>query len=254
MFEKLFRNFLYYPLRLPEDAPLPRAAKDAEEVWIESDLLDRIHGLYWPAHGGRPTILFFHGNAQSVFEWALVRQELALLDSGLLLIDYPGYGKSTGTPKEEGLFSAGKASFNWLVERAGVKPERVLLFGKSLGGPVAARTASGRPVLGLVLESTFRSLPHVIHRLVPILPSKAVLKSEIYNTKESLEQVSCPVLVIHGTRDELIPVQEGVALYEAAGGDKELFLVEGAGHNDVSLVAEDEYQKRLRAWLDRISG
>ena len=217
MLEGLVRSFLYHPLKLERDAPLPDYAAGSREVWIDTELGDRVHGLYWPAPPGRPTVLFFHGNAQSVYEWALVREELVDLEAGMLLVDYPGYGKSSGSPREEGLYSAGLAASKWL-EANGVGPGETILFGKSLGGPVSARTAAERGALGMVLESTFRSLPKVIRRLVPGLPAEFVLKSELYETEKSLSRSGCPLLVVHGTEDELIPVGEGKALYAVVGG------------------------------------
>jgi len=252
MFEGLVRSFLYYPLQNPREAPVPPYCGDPDEVWINAGDGNEIHGLHWKAAEGRPTILFFHGNAQSVFEWCLIHEELAPAECGLLLIDYPGYGKSSGQPAEEGLYAAGRASLEWLKAEGGVPEGRIVLFGKSLGGPVAAETAMHCQPLGVVLESTFRSIPHVARKLLPMLPVDAVLKSERYETAERVPKIGAPVLVIHGTIDELIPFAEGQALFELAGEPKAHFWVEQAGHNDVSMVAERAYGERLREWLDKI--
>jgi len=251
MLDRLVRSFLYHPLKLDRGAPVPDYCGGAEEIWIESGA-NEVHGLYWKAEPGRPTILFFHGNAQSVFEWCLVREELAPMECGLLLIDYPGYGKSTGTPSEEALLQAGDDSFHWLESVAGVDGGRVVAFGKSLGGPVAAHVACRHRVLGLVLESTFRSLLHVVRKLVPVLPAGAILKSELYETEVRRGRVRAPVLVPQGTRDALIQFGGGRALLELVPGEGSAYWVEGAGHNDVSLMAGDEYGERLRAWLQTL--
>jgi hypothetical protein len=108
--------------------------------------------------------------------------------------------------------------------------------------------------LGVVLESTFRSIPSVVNRLIPFLSPGALLKSERYDSLSRMAAIESPVLVIHGTGDGLIPVDEGEALYRAANEPKHLYLVEGAGHNDVSMVAGGAYGERLRAWLDEVSG
>jgi hypothetical protein len=249
MLEAIARSFLYHPTRIPAGAALPHWARSCEEVWLEASDGNRIHGLYWRARPARPTILFLHGNAQSVFEWSLVADELRPLESGLLLIDYPGYGKSSGTPNEEGLYAAGRAALDWLVE-AGIPEGRTVVFGKSLGGGVATEIVSGRRVMGLVLESTFRSIPHVTRYLLPMIPTGAALRSERYDSASRIGAIDAPVLVVHGTADQLIPVAEGRALHELATGPKSLYLVEGAGHNDVSLVAGSRYAATLRAWLD----
>lgn len=252
MFEALVRKFLYYPTRLTEDAPLPPEAADAREIWMRSELGDTIHALYWPAAPGRPTLLYLHGNAQTVFDWCLVREELEHAECGLLLIDYPGYGKSTGLPSEKALYAAGEAAYRWLLESEGIAEARIILLGKSLGGGVATELAHNHEPLGLVLESTFRSIPAVIRNLVPILPQNSLLREERYASIDKIGEVRCPVFVIHGDHDELIPLREGTLLYEAAAEPKQLWVVPHADHNDVSMIAGPEYGERLREWVDRI--
>lgn len=252
--EATVRQFLYHPRGLPRDASPPPYAGAPREVFFETSRQHECHGLYWPAPSGRPTVLYLHGNAQSVFEWALVRDDLAPLDCGLLLVDYPGYGKSSGRPSEPALYACGRAALALLCQQEGQEPERIILFGKSLGGGVATCVAAEARVLGVVLESTFRSIPSVVNRLIPFLSPGALLKSERYDSLSRMTAIESPVLVVHGTGDGLIPADEGEALYRAANEPKSLYLVEGAGHNDVSMVAGRAYGQRLRAWLDEISG
>lgn len=253
MFESVVRSFLYHPVRIPREAPIPEYIEGAEEAWVDSEDGETIHGLYWPSATGRPTILFFHGNAQSVFEWALIRDELAPMDCGMLLIDYPGYGKSSGSPKEESLYAAGRSSMKWLISGKGIGEESIVVFGKSLGGPVAVETSMGRKVKGIVLESTFRSIPHVARRLLPMAPAGAVLRSERYETFRLIESITAPLMVIHGDRDEMIPADEGRSLFETAPEPKELYIVPGAGHNDVSMIADKVYGLTLRRWLNSLA-
>lgn len=250
MIESLVRRFLYYPERLPADAPLPSYIRGAEEVFLKADDGNTIHGLYWPARTDRPTILFLHGNAQTVFEWALVREELDPLDCGMLLIDYPGYGKSTGTPSEPANYAAGRAALNHLLFTRNLAEREIVLFGKSLGGGVVTEIAVGLDLNGVVLESTFTSIPAVARRLLPMLPADALFKSETYRSVEKIKDTHAPVLVIHGDADDLIPVSEGKALFEAAGEPKRLYIVHGAGHNDVAYTAGREYALEIRRWLD----
>ncbi len=250
MLESIVRQFLFHPTKLHEDEPLPSYAADAQEIWADADDGNRIHGLYWDAPADRPTILFFHGNAQSVYEWALIRQELSPLGCGLLLVDYPGYGKSSGKPSEDGLYAAGRAALSWLLDEAQIDLGTIIVFGKSLGGPVAAEVARGRAVRGLILESTWAKFSNVINTLIPMIPIGAILKGERYETGERMGEVHVPVLVIHGSRDGLIQPVEGKALYETANEPKDLYIVEGADHNDVSWVAGRGYGKRLGAWID----
>ncbi len=251
------RRFLYFPERLPVDAPLPPHARGAREVWLEAADGVRIHGLYWAPPPGRPVVLFFHGNAGEVYQWALVRHDLAALDSGLLIIDYHGYGKSAGKPSEAALHADGEAALRWLGDEAGVAAQRVVLHGKSLGGGVAGRLAATHDVLGLILESTFTSIPGVAEnlfgRFLPILGTRSWEKMmpDRFATVEHLAAVRCPVLVVHGERDSLIPVAHAHSLFEAAREPKELYLVPAGDHNDVAWVAGESYGRRLREWLAR---
>lgn len=245
--ENLARKFLYYPDRLPPDLPPPHWAGGAEEVWMECRDGVRIHGLWWGEPEGAPVILFLHGNAQEAYSWSLVRRELEPLGCRMLLIDYHGYGKSGGEPHEEGLYLDGEAALRWLRGR-GVAEGDTVVFGKSLGGAVACEIAQGRELAALVLESTFTSLASVARRLFPFLPCGVPL-GENYGSLDKIGRARCPVLVIHGDRDDLIPVEEGKELFRAAPQPKELYLVRGAGHNDVSLVAGDEYARRIDSFL-----
>jgi fermentation-respiration switch protein FrsA (DUF1100 family) len=253
MIEKLIRQFLYYPVRLPRDAPLPAYAGDAEEVFISSGDGNEIHALHWPANPGRPTLLYLHGNAQSVFEWALVRLELTALDCGLLLIDYPGYGKSQGTPTEAGLYASAHAAYEWLRDEQAAAADAIIVLGKSLGGGVATELASLKPVAGLILESTFCSVVHLAKKLYPFVPTNMLFKTERFDSLTRIPNITVPVLVIHGDRDELIPLAQGRALLDAAREPKSLYVVNGAGHNDVAQVAGDAYGLRIRQWMDTLA-
>ncbi len=245
----MVRSFLYYPDRLPPDMPPPRWAGGAKEVWLDTADGTRIHALWWPHPENQPIILFLHGNAQEVYSWSLIRQELAPLNCRLLLIDYHGYGKSEGSPHEEGLYMDGRAALEW-IGKMGVETSDIIVFGKSLGGGVACEIAQDLPLRALILESTFTSLERVARRLFPMLPAGIPL-SESYSSIDKISRARCPVMIIHGEQDELIPVQEGLDLYQAAPEPKELYLVRGAGHNDVSLVAGREYSNKISDFLKK---
>ena len=246
----LFRRFLYFPEKLRAEAPVPPHALGAVELFLKTSDGETVHALWWPPPEGRPVLLFFHGNAGHVFDWALVRKELAPMDVGLLLLDYRGYGKSTGSPSEEGLYADAEAAMAWLAA-AGHGAGQVVLMGKSLGGGVATEMARRHPVRGLVLESTFTSIPAVAKHLFPMLPVGGLIPDRFLSVGK-LPEITCPVFVIHGERDSLIPVSEGRVLHDAAGPRKALWLVRAADHNDVSWVAGEEYGRRLRAWLDGV--
>ena len=125
-----------------------------------------------------------------------------------------------------------------------------MVFGKSLGGAVATQVALDQRLRGVVLESTFRSVPAVAARLFPLLPVGRLLRSERYDSAARIGALKAPVLIVHGDRDELVHVSEGRALHSLARASKRLFLVPGAGHNDVAQIAGARYGATLRDWLD----
>ncbi len=242
-------QFLYYPGRLPPDLPPPEWARGAREVWMNTKDDLRIHGLWWDKPAGEPVILFLHGNAQEVYSWSLIYEEFSKLQYRLLLIDYRGYGKSQGKPFEEGLYLDGRAALEWLYEQ-GIKEHEIIVFGKSLGGAIACEISQQLKLKALILESTFTSLQNIASGLFPFLPADLNLKRN-YSSIEKVGNLHCPVLVIHGEMDELIPLQDGIKLFEAVPEPKELYLVPGAGHNDVSLIGGDQYVQRIASFLRR---
>ncbi|MBZ0272777.1 alpha/beta hydrolase [bacterium] len=252
MIANIIRRFLYYPTPLARDLAPPSYARDAEEVFVPIDGGGEVHALYWKAPAGRPTVLFFHGNAQTVFEWALIREDLAPMNAGLFLVDYPGYGKSRGTPSEESLYAAGFATYAWLTQN-GVSGENIIVFGKSLGGGVTTKVASERKVAGVVLESTFTSIPAVARRLFPFLPEGPISGGERYDSAARIGRIDAPVLVLHGDEDELIPVSEGKKLHDAAKEPKDIVIFPGAGHNDVAIVAGPAYGQALAKFAEKVT-
>ncbi len=250
MEEEILERFLYYPERIPLGMPPPFWARDSEEVWMRTSDHINIHGLWWAQPMNRPVILFFHGNAQEVYSWSLVRKDLEKARCRMLLIDYRGYGKSEGIPTEKGLYEDGCTAFQWLVSK-GMPPEDIIVFGKSLGGAVACEVARGKGILGLILESTFTSLTSVARNLFPFAPEYAPAPHS-FNSLAKLNEINCPILVIHGKLDALIPFSEGEELFNATGGKSRFFPVEGAGHNDVSMVAGEEYGNFISEWIEEI--
>lgn len=251
MFEPFIRNFLYHPTSLPKDAVPPAWVGDGREVRFDTDDGNSIHGLYWPPPPDRPTLLFLHGNAQTVFEWALVSKDLQATGCGLLLIDYPGYGKSTGRPTESSLYAAGTAAMAWLAVERDTAPNRVIAFGKSLGGGVATYLAERYSLAGLILESTFCSIPIMAKTLFSaFIPTSFMFPTERYDSIERIPRIRMPLLVIHGARDRLIPVSQARELFAQANQPKELYIVPAADHNDVAMAAGAMYGRRIRDWVD----
>jgi fermentation-respiration switch protein FrsA (DUF1100 family) len=193
----------------------------------------------------RYTILFSHGNAENIVQGMDFLQAMRDAGFSVLAYDYSGYGLSTGRPSERAAYLDAEAAYTYLTGPAGVAPERIVLHGRSLGGAVAAELAVRKPVAGLVLESTFTSVFRVV-RPYPILPF------DRFRTDARLPRVTVPVLVIHGTEDEVIGFWHGQRLYALAPEPKQRLWVQGATHNDLAWVAGERYWAALRRFAESL--
>ena len=223
-----------------------------ENISFEASDGVRLHGWFIPAAdpSGR-ALLFFHGNAGNIshrLESIMIFHDLGF---DVLIFDYRGYGKSEGRPSEEGLYRDGRAAFDFLVER-GYTRDRVVVFGRSLGGAVAARVSLEKFPGALVLESSFTSLADMAKKVARFFPVRRLLKSE-YPTESILGGIRCPVLVVHSPDDEIIPFSQGMKLYEAVTGPKAFFEIKG-DHNGGFILTGEAYRKGLKEFLSGIGG
>lgn len=203
--------------------------------------------LHLPNPRAAITVLYAHGNAEDLGHAAPSLEELRRSGFAVLAFDYRGYGASTGgPPSAAGATRDMEAVYHHAVGTLGVAPSRLVLYGRSVGSGPATELAARLPVGGLVLESAFVSTFRVLTK-VPLLPF------DRFPNLRNLRQVQCPVLIIHGTADEVIPVSHGRRLFAAAPEPKEALWVEGAHHNDVRLVAGARYWAALAAFGRRVA-
>jgi len=203
---------------------------------------DTVAAVLREAESASLAVVFTHGNAEDVGLAAGFVDAYVRLGVTVLAVEYPGYGLSTGEPSEEGAYAAGDAAVAFLAS-VGFPPERVVLHGRSLGGAVAMDLAARHPVGGLILESTFTSAFRVM------LPVDG-LPGDRFTSLAKVPQVSAPVLIIHGTQDEVVSFHHGERLLAAFPPTRrEAWWVEGAGHNDLRFVAGSGYWDRLGAFL-----
>lgn len=211
-------------------------------AWGESVLIDtpdgeRLHALHAAGEDGRPTVLFFLGNADSVNHYGFLAEALGRRGAGLLALSYRGYGGSTGRPSEPGLLADGLAAFDWLAQGG---QDRVVLLGQSLGTAVAVHVAAERPARGAILVSAFDSALALARSFYPFLPVGPLIKDP-FRSDLRIAGVTQPKLFIHGDRDGVIPIRFGRALYERAPEPKSFRLHAGYGHNDLwsSALVDD---------------
>lgn len=211
----------------------------------EDDL--RLDAWWLPAENPRAALLFLHGNAGNISHRLASLEQFNRLGLSVLILDYRGYGKSEGRPSEAGTALDADAGWRWLKEESGHDPDRLVIFGRSLGAAVAAELATRADPAALILESPFRSAPKLGQRLYPWLPVRALARLD-YPTIEYVTQQSAPLLVIHSEDDEIIPFAEGQAVYEAAPQPKTLLTIQG-GHNNGFLRSEQTYLRGIDDFL-----
>ncbi|AZT84811.1 alpha/beta hydrolase [Marinobacter sp. NP-4(2019)] len=227
-----------------------------EEVTLSAADGVKLHGWYLPAPQAEHrtvdrTVLFLHGNAGNIshrLESLEIFHELGL---ATLIIDYRGYGRSEGKPSEAGLYRDADAAWHYLVEDRKIPPQRVIVFGRSLGAAVAAHLAAERPLGGLILESAFTSVPDRGAELYSIFPIRLLARIH-YPTAEWVTQVRAPVLVIHSEEDELIPFHHGEAVYQAAPEPKQFLQIQG-DHNSGFILSRPVYMEGLAQWFESLS-
>lgn len=206
---------------------------------------DTIAAVWLPNPAARFAILYSHGNAEDLGDDLPLMRELRDAGFSVFAYDYRGYGASTGRASERGAGEDIAAAYAYLTRTLNVPPSRVIVHGRSLGGGPSAWLASREPVAGLVLESTFTSALGVSRwgRAFPY---------DWFRTLRRLERLRAPVLVIHGTADEVIPIANGRALFNAAREPRQSLWVEGAGHNDLVDVAGARYWTALRQFAESL--
>lgn len=196
--------------------------------------------------GAAFTILYSHGNAEDLGHLEPLLRQLQRSGFSVLAYDYRGYGLSTGgPPTARGAYRDLHVVYRHAVEELGIDPDRLLLLGRSVGSGPATELAAREPVGGLILESGFVSAFRVVTS-IPILPF------DRFPNLRHLREVNCPVLVIHGAEDDVIPPSHGRRLFDAAREPKQLLWVDGAGHNDLVIVAGARYWQALQSFASLV--
>ncbi|MBN1589667.1 MAG: alpha/beta hydrolase, partial [Pirellulales bacterium] len=208
----------------------------------------KLHGWYYPYEQARAVVLFCHGNAGNLSHRAdLIRYLHDQHKLSVMIFDYRGYGRSDGVPDEQGILQDAFAARAWLARRAGIAEQDIVLMGRSLGGAVAVHLATvGNGARGLILESTFTSLPDVAETKVS---SAASLMRSRLDSLSKIGHYHGPLLQSHGDEDSVIPYENGLKLFEAANKPKQFVTIHGADHNEVQSV---EYYRALDRFLDTL--
>jgi hypothetical protein len=238
-------RFVFFPRSYPngpyEDARFIPGLQE-HEVLTPDGL--RLHAWYAPVDSPIAVIIHAHGNGGNLsYDIERIRR---MQRAGLALFayDYRGYGKSEGSPSEAGVIVDAMAAYDHLRDSLQIPATKIILWGTSLGGAVSVQLAAQRPVAGIILESTFTSARDVAARAYPFLPVRWLMRTS-FNSIETLSSLSLPTLHVHGDQDEVIDIDLGRRLFEAAPGPKEWYEIAGAGHNNTLFVGGAEYVRRV---------
>jgi len=241
-------NYVYYPERTLITDP-GNIGLSFENVSFETTDGLKLSGWFIPCEGARGVILFCHGNAGNISHRLDSIQIFHRLGLAVFIFDYRGYGQSEGKPSESGTYRDVEAAWHYLVEERQVSPGKIVVFGRSLGGAVAAWQARSHTPGALILESVFTSMPDIAAKLYPYLPVKLLSRFK-YDTEEYLKGINCPVLIVHSPDDEMMPFRHGQRLFETAKEPKEFLKISGS-HNEGFVISPKYYEEGLNTFISK---
>ena len=233
--------------------PPPPVGLHYQAIWFKAPDNTKLHGWLVPGDPTAPMVLFFHGNAANITHRVPNIDFLNKLGLNVFIFDYRGYGKSNGTPlREEDLYKDARGALLFLKEKDwGGK--RLIYYGRSMGATVALQMSKEQPPAGIILECPFTSLPEIATLMKPIsydLIGKWFIKDRFDNEKK-IKEVSTPLLIFHGKKDQVIPYEMSIRLYSLGNQPKSLFLVENAGHSDCYILGGEEYRNSWKSFLKK---
>lgn len=243
----LEKRSLFIPYRVIEATP-EALGLNFQEVYVKTEDGENLNAWYIPRTAAQFSLLFLHGNGGNLSHRLQKIQFFHDLGFNVWIVDYRGYGKSSGSPSEEGLYRDAQAAYDYLIQEKKVTPEKVIIFGESLGGAVAIDLAVHNRVRAMILEGVFTSVRDMARRIYPFLPT-AFVRSK-FDSYTKTKQLTMPMLFIHSRNDEVVPRDLGHKLYEQAPGPKEFVEMLG-GHNDAFSVNEGVLREKIKGFMEQ---
>jgi fermentation-respiration switch protein FrsA (DUF1100 family) len=250
----LEEKFAFHPSKVIEMTP-EAVGLEFEDVRIISSDGEQITGWWIPASSPGPALLFLHGNAGNISHRLHALALLQKAGLSVLIIDYRGYGQSSGAPSEEGIYLDAASAWRHLVGKRELTASKIVVYGESIGSAPALNlvreleSRGKQPPGALILEGAFTSALEMGRRIFPFLPLKLILKMKMDNL-DAIRHVTTPTLLLHAGEDEIVPIEMGKALHQAsAATEKEFRAVPEARHNTVWMVRGDEVQQIIRQFV-----
>ena len=250
--ELLDKRYIFFPGKELDGTPGDWGVGYEDVHFPASDGV-KLHGWYVPGDND-VTWVWFHGNggniSHRVEDLLLLNQHLGV---NIFLFDYRGYGLSEGDVSEEGTYRDARGALDYALSREDVNRDKIVYFGRSLGSAVAVWLATQHPPAGLILESPFASVRSMARAAFHNLPIHLFLPNK-YDSLSRIRDISCPLLILHGDRDEKVPIGQGRKLYEKANGPKKFYVIKGAAHDDTYIVGGDPYFNALGQFIASLGG
>ena len=240
-------KLIFQPSKWESSFPYPNIANAGFKEGFLCSGKEKICFWYLKNPNAEFTILFFHGNAGNLLDRAEIINTLYKFGLSVFIIDYRGYGKSSGRPDEYGLYEDAKSVYNYLIENLKINPNRIIIFGNSLGGAVAIDLVSSKNIIKgkLIVEASFTSLKDISKILYPLLPVKLILKYK-FDSLEKIKNIRIPIMFAYSQEDELIPLSMGKTLSEnCPSGNKHLIILKKGSHNDTFLKDSETFLNNL---------
>ncbi len=218
-----------------------------------------LHGWFVPGKKSSPdvdlhTLLWFHGNAGNINNrLENIKMLYDRVPVNVFIIDYRQYGRSEGKISEKGTYIDARAALAYLHSRNDINNEKIIFFGRSLGSAVAVELALKEKCRALILEAPFTSMKELAKSFYPFLPVGLILRTK-YDSLSKIGDIKVPILIMHGDKDELVPIEQAWRLYETANEPKEFYTIPGAGHNDTHIVGGEEYFDVIKNFVNKLEG
>ncbi len=239
---------IYFPVREIHLTP-KEIGLEFEDVYFSSSDGIKLNGWYIAAKEARATVLFCHGNAGNISHRIDVIYMFYKLGLEVFIFDYRGYGRSQGSPSEEGLYRDAQSAYKYLIEKRNLKEESIVVYGKSIGANVAVDLCSKVKTAALISESAFTSALEMGKKLFPFLPLKWLISIK-FDALSKIKNITVPKLIIHSKDDKIIPFRHGKRLFEAAPEPKEFYPMRG-GHNEALFLAKEDFVNKIDLFLQK---